>query len=212
MVVSIKEKTVAACLEAMKGEKCVEIRLEEMKIGNGELKKLFGHKGVETIATCRLGKISDAERKARLLEAIGAGAAYVDVEVDASDDVEEAVVAAAKKAGCKVIVSFHDYEKTPLRPELEKIIDWCFESGADIAKIACKVNSDADAARLLGLLESKKKLAVVGMGQKGRLVRIVAPLLGSCIAFASKGKGKETADGQMTKEEMEKIMGALGSV
>lgn len=210
--ISILEKSADDCLEAMKGEEFVEIRLEEVELAKGDVERLFSNKEVTTIATCRPGKISEGERKGRLLSAIGAGAAYVDVEVDASEEVAREVVAAAKKRGCCVIVSYHNFEKTPLAAELEQIVKWCFDSGADIAKIACKVNSEADAARLLGLLGSGKSLAVVGMGKKGRLVRVMAPLLGSRIAYASRGNGKETAEGQMGKEEMKKLMGEISSV
>lgn len=210
--ISILEKTPAACLEAMKGEEFVEIRLEEMELGEGGMERLFSNKKVAAIATCRPGKMSDEERKKRLLEAIAAGAAYVDIEVDAPEDVAGEVVAAAKKKGCRAVVSYHNFDKTPVEAELDQIVKWCFDSGADIAKIACKVNSEADAARLLGLLGGGKSLAVVGMGKKGRLVRVMAPLLGSRIAYASRGKGRETAEGQMGKEEMKKLMEELADV
>ncbi len=149
--ISILEKSADECLEAMKGEEFVEIRLEEMELAEGGADRLFSNKKVTAIATCRPGKISEGERKRRLLLAIGAGAAYVDVEVDASEEVAQEVVAAAKKKGCRVIVSYHNFEKTPVDAELEQTIKWCFDSGADIAKIACKLNSEAHAARPLGL-------------------------------------------------------------
>ena len=210
--ISIKEKTPDECLEAMKGEEFVEIRLEEMELKMGDLERLFSKRGVTTIATCRPGRISDGERMKLLLSAIEAGASYIDVEVDAEESVAKEVIAAAKKKGCKVIVSYHNFEKAPVEAELEQTVKWCFDSGADIAKIACKVNSEADAARLLGLLGSGKSIAVVGMGKKGRLVCAIAPLLGSRIAYASRGNGKETAEGQMRKGEMEKLMEELANV
>ncbi|HIH18897.1 TPA: type I 3-dehydroquinate dehydratase [Candidatus Micrarchaeota archaeon] len=210
--ISIKEKTAKACLAAMAGEEFVEIRLEEMEIRKDDMEELFSRKPPVTIATCRPGAISDDERKRRLLGAIASGAAFVDVEVDASEDTVRGVAEAAKKKGCSVIVSYHNFERTPVAAELEQIVKWCFDSGADIAKIACKVNSEADAARLLGLLGGGKRLAVVGMGKKGRLVRAMAPLLGSAIAYASRARGRETAEGQMAKEELKKLMEEFGNV
>ncbi len=204
--VSIADCTATECLKALAGCKAAEIRLETIsKIDETAVKWIFGSKA-KIVATCRPGKMPDEKRKKLLLAAIGAGAAYVDVEVDAPDEYKEEIVEAANAKGCEVIVSFHDHEKTPVREELEQTIDWCFNSGADIAKIACKVNSKADAARLLGLLDSERELIVVGMGNEGKIVRIVAPLLGSRIAYVSQGKGKETADGQMTTEELERKM------
>ena len=96
-----------------------------------------------------------------------------------------------------------------MREELEQTIGWCFESGADIAKIACMANGEDDAARLLGLLDRKRRLIVIGMGEKGKITRVAAPLLGSEIAYASAGEGKESAPGQIEEKELERLMKAM---
>ena len=79
------------------------------------------------------------------------------------------------------------------------IVDECFAAGADIAKIACKVNNKHDAARLTGLYSDKRSIISLGMGKPGRVIRIMATLLGAPFTFASLGKGHETADGQLDK-------------
>jgi len=209
--ISIGERTADACINALKGQEFAEVRIDMLENADEEgVKRIFsGHPRL--IATCRPGKMKDDERKRMLLAAIGAGAAFVDVEVDAADGWKADVVAAARARGCRVIVSFHDYKKTPTRGELKQIVDWCFESGADIAKIACTVNSDGENARLLGLLDDKRVIIVVGMGAKGRVTRIAAPLLGSPFTFACAGVGKETAEGQIAKDELLKIWEGLGT-
>ena len=207
--VSIANCTPEACLKALVGIKAAEIRLETIiGIDEAAVKWIFGSKA-KLVATCRPGKMPVEKRKKLLLAAIGAGAAFVDIEVDTPDDYKQEIVEKANVKGCEVIVSFHDYEKTPVREELEQIIGWCFNSGADVAKIACKVNKKEDAARLLGLLDNERELIVIGMGDEGKIVRIVAPLLGSKIAYVSMCKGKESARGQMTTEEMEKATKAI---
>ncbi|MEM4633791.1 MAG: type I 3-dehydroquinate dehydratase [Candidatus Anstonellaceae archaeon] len=210
--VSISEKTLQACLKEMRGHNFVEFRLERIKLNDGDIGKLFSTKSTICIATCRPGNLSNLERKRRLIEAIESGASYVDIEVDAPKEIAAEVIQKAKNRKCKVIVSYHDFNKTPQTAKLEKIVDWCFTTGADIAKIACKVNSPRDAARLLGLLASNKDIAVIGMGQKGKIVRVAAPFLGSKISYVSSRKGKETASGQLTKSEMQKIMKVIKSV
>ncbi len=186
-----------------------EIRLDLIDgITQSGAKKIFSsRKGL--VAACRPGKMDEKKRLSILLASIEAGATYVDVEVNGSDKYKQEVATAAKKKGCTLIVSYHNYEKTPVRAELDQIVRWCFESGAYMAKIACKANSKKDCARLLGLLEGDKKMIVVGMGEKGRITRIVAPLLGSVFTFASQAKGKETAPGQMEKDALEKAMKAV---
>ncbi|VVB98403.1 3-dehydroquinate dehydratase [uncultured archaeon] len=206
--VSIAEPTLKGCLDALKGAAAAEIRLDAMDVSEKDVEKIFQQKA-RLIATCRPGSKSEGKRKSLLLAAIDAGAAYVDVEVDASDAYKNEIAKGAKARNCKIIVSYHNYEKTPGRAELDQIVGWCFESGADIAKIACKSNSDADNARLLGLLDTDRKMIVIGMGEKGKITRIAAPLLGSELTFASASKGKETADGQIDSKKLEKLMGEL---
>jgi len=211
LCVSIGERTVDDCLKALREQEFAEVRIDLLEnVGEADVKRIFsGHSSL--IATCRPGKIKDDGRKKLLLAAIGSGATFVDVEVEAADGWKAEIVAAARAKKCQIIVSFHDYKKTPTRGELKQIVDWCFESGADIAKIACQVNSDGENARLLGLLDDRRKILVIGMGAKGRITRIVAPLLGSQFTFASANAGKETAEGQIAKNALLKIWEGMGA-
>lgn len=211
--VSIGEKTVDGCIDALRNLEFAEIRIDKIEnIALGGIQKIFSQP-VRLIATCRPGGTLDENaRKELLLSAIESGASFVDIEVENRDEYKKEVISAARKKGCKVIVSSHNYNRTPSCAELGQVLDWCFDSGADIAKIACMVNSEQDCARLLGLLDDHRKIVVVGMGKSGRIVRIAAPLLGSPFTFASLGNGKETADGQINKEEMEQIMKLLGEL
>ena len=209
--VSIARKAATEVAKAAAGLKLAEIRINALASPKREdVEKIFrAGNGAKLIATCRPGALTDEKRKGLLLAAIASGAAYVDVEVDAPEAYKKEIASAAKKAGCKLIVSFHDHNRTPPREELSQIAGWCFESGADICKIACKANSREDAARLLGLLGSGRKIAVVGMGKQGRITRIAAPLLGSPFTYASEGEGKETAEGQIGREKLGKILEAI---
>jgi 3-dehydroquinate dehydratase type I len=206
--VSLAEKNLADCLAALKGLPFAEIRMDMMDLTPSEVRTIFsGHPNL--IATCRPGKHPADVCRTLLLEAIGAGAAYVDVEVHWPASFREEVVAAAKAAGCAVIASYHDFEKTPGREALERLVSECFATGAEIAKIACMAQSEADNARLLGLLDGDKKMVVIGMGEIGKVTRVAAPLSGALFTFASLTKGKETADGQIDKETLEAIFRRL---
>jgi len=202
---SIGNCSAEKCISLIKGLPFAEVRIDLLsgRIGAKEVRRIFSSHG-NLVATCRPGRRSQKECAELLLGAISAGAAYVDIEVDAPAALRKKVAAKAKKAGCAVIVSFHDYEKTPALPLLKARVSKCFAAGAGIAKIACKANSDGDCARLLSLLDGKRNLAVVGMGGKGKRVRVAAPLLGSAIAYVSPSGRRGTADGQMTAAELEK--------
>jgi len=152
----------------------------------------------------------EARRRRLLLAAVEAGAAFADIEIEADPRFRDRLVRAAHSRNCRVIVSYHDYRRTPPRPELEAVVSRAFQAGADIAKIACRVRETLDNARLLGLLDLGLPLVVVGMGRRGRLTRIAAPFLGSLFTYASAGKGEGTADGQMDAASLERILLELG--
>ncbi len=206
--VSVDERYSTNYLELLNNVGMAEIRMDRMTLTRPDIVKIFAEPAT-LIATCRPGPLDDAKRKEYLFAAIDAGAAYVDVEVDSDNSFKKDIIEKARSKGCKVIVSFHDYEKTPAEERLRDIISLCIGEGADIVKIACKVNSPADNANLLGLLGEEDltgRLVVVGMGEKGRITRIAATYLGSPFTFASLAKGRETAEGQIEKERLEKIM------
>lgn len=203
--VSLAEPSVAACLAALKGLDFAEIRMDMMKLMLEEIPRLFPGNRV-LIATCRPGGRSDEERKRLLMRAIASGATFVDVEIESETAYREEIVAEARSCGCRVIVSHHDYERTPERPALEACVSACFKAGADIAKVACMVRSDRENARLLALLDTDREIVVVGMGERGRVTRILAPLLGSPFTYASLSQGKETADGQIDRETLQELL------
>jgi 3-dehydroquinate dehydratase-1 len=206
--VSVAEPTVAACLRRLRGLDFAEIRLDRMRVGAAGVKKIFS-KNERLIACCRPGGRSKKKRLGLLLTAVEAGAAYVDLELEAGARFKERIVRTARSRNCRVIVSYHNFEKTPPRPELEETISRALAAGADIVKIACLVRSRRDSARLLGLLDSKTPLIVVGMGEKGRLTRLLAPLLGGVFTYASLGAGKETAEGQSDAISLRQVLAEL---
>ncbi len=203
--VSLAEESLDACFAALRNIDFAEIRLDKMNLSADDTRMLFSaHRRL--IATCRPGSMDDERRKRLLIAAIDAGAAYVDVEVDSHQAFRDYVVSRARSRGCTVIVSFHDYEKTPRRRELEASVTECLRARADIVKISTMVRSARDNARLLGLLDRPEKIVVIGMGEMGRITRIVAPLLGSPFTFASASPGRETAEGQIDEATLRNLM------
>lgn len=183
-----------------------ELRLDRINFEKKDIGKLFSSKA-KTIVTCRPNdKINEDERKDIIIEAIKKGASMVDVEVENSDDFKDEIIKAAKKSKCAVIISYHDFEKTPVMRELEQILTWCFESGADIAKIACQARNVEDAARLLALYSFGKSIISIGMGDAGKITRIAAPLLGAPFTYASLEKSRQTAPGQIEVDKLEAII------
>ncbi len=212
--VSIGNRSVDAAVSALRDIDFAEVRLDLIQPSLNELERLFAA-GKRIIATCRAGSLRDAERLALLLRAIELGAAFVDFEMESTVAFRAKVMRAAQSKGCRVIISSHDFEKTPPAEVLQSTIRRSFSEGADYVKIACMVNAPQDNATLLGLLsnpEWQQRLIVVGMGPLGRFSRIMGPLLGSPFTFASSGEGTETAPGQPTRKELLEIWKSMGVV
>jgi 3-dehydroquinate dehydratase-1 len=206
--VSLKEKNSETCIRLIRKIDFAEIRLDKMDVGLEDVRDIFSsHPNL--IATFRPTLRGEKDRESLLLEAIEAGAAFVDIEIESKETFKNALIKKALECGCKVIVSYHNFKMTPVREELEHLIDWCFDSGADLAKLACMVQSNTDNVRLLGLLSDTKPKVVIGMGQLGKITRIVGPLLGSQFTYASLDEKKETAEGQINHILLRKILKSL---
>ncbi len=121
--------------------------------------------GKPAIATVRRrrdgGGFEGGEGERARLFAKAAGAAYVDLELDADP--------ALAPPGPRRIVSFHDLEGVP--EDLDALFERCLLRGADLVKIAATPASAREAMRLLDL-----PIGGIGMGAYGQFTRVLAPL------------------------------------
>lgn len=112
----------------------------------------------------------------------------------------------------KLIVSLHDYEKTP---ELEKVYKDMEKFNPEIFKVSTFCKTEQDSLKLLTLLleikEKGKKFIILGMGEKGIIVRIFGALWGNEMNFAPKNLDEKSAEGQLTKEKLERILGEINA-
>jgi len=141
---------------------------------------------------------------------------YVTVELNTRGDLRSKLLREAKKRNVKTIVSYHDFEKTPAEGRIMEILDIEKKTGADIAKVAFMAKDYGDVLRLMRVLNVKKNdnkfripIIAISMGKVGKISRILAPLLGSYLTYASAEKGRESAQGQLTVEELKQILGIL---
>jgi 3-dehydroquinate dehydratase type I len=154
--------------------------------------------------------VSHETRTRCLLDAVEHGADFVDVEYSMPLESRRRVV---EKLGSRVIISIHLVNDTPPNETLEDILKNLAGTGAHIVKIVTRAREPMDNLRVLGLIPRAQKLGVriisFCMGPLGRLSRIVSPLLGAYLTFASLGAGEESADGQIPAVEMKKMLEIL---
>ncbi|GAB5047227.1 type I 3-dehydroquinate dehydratase [Thermodesulfovibrio sp. TK110] len=133
---------------------------------------------------------------------------FLDIEI--FSDKAGAVRELSLKNNIKFIGSYHRFDMTPSSDELEKVFEKGLNLGADVIKIATMVNDREDIERLaLFLLNHRKSnIIVIGMGERGKLTRIIFPALGSIITYAS--LNTSSAPGQISLQELVDIFRKLG--
>ena len=163
-----------------------------------EIKKFKNFPLIGTIRSKKEGGFwnrSEAERLS-LFKVIIPEIDAIDIEIS-SKDILESVVKAAHAANKIVVISHHNFRKTPSGNDLNKILDEAKSVGADIVKIATFVAKNDDVRTLAGftIAHRSKGLVTIGMGDKGVITRITFPALGSLITYAA--LGQSTAPGQL---------------
>lgn len=137
----------------------------------------------------------------------------VDIELFLGDSDVKELVSLAKENGVFVVMSNHDFLKTPEKEEILSRLQKMLELGADIPKIAVMPNSPQDVITLLDATNSMKimfpdtPIITVSMGGKGLISRLTGELFGSAATFAS-GKEK-SAPGQISLVELRGILEIL---
>lgn len=193
----------------------VELRLDYLDnfLEIGKLKKIKKPRISTCMPVWEGGKFkgSENERAEILLSAIEFSN-YVTIELRTRKSLRDPLIKKAKERGVKVIVSYHDFNSTPEKKEIMKIIKKEHSAGADIAKVAFMPKNYADVLNAMyALVENKLKIPVIAisMGKIGKISRVIAPALGSYMAYASAGKGKESAEGQLTVKELKEVLKIL---
>ena len=113
-----------------------------------------------------------------------------------------------KKTKTPVLVSWHDFKKTPSVPSLNKMLNQMAKFSENI-KIVTSAKKAEDPAHVLSLYArvSKINLIAFAMGDFGRISRILCLYLGSPFTYVSLGKA--IAPGQFNLTEVKSIVGKL---
>lgn len=119
----------------------------------------------------------------------------------------------AHKNHVSVIISQHDFEKTPSKETIIEGLIRSQEYHADLAKVAVMPRSERDVLTLMeATLEAREKylkipLITMAMGELGRITRIAGGIFGSTVTFAA-GKNS-SAPGQMMVSQLRRAMEIL---
>jgi 3-dehydroquinate dehydratase-1 len=193
------------------GADIIEFRIDALKNPDAdEVQNLIAEINYPIIATNRLkseGGLFNGSEEERALILIKAAeyADIVDIELQTEHKLRQKVLEASK---C-TIISHHDFKKTPSFQELLNVVKKEKEIG-DIAKFAVMPNNNKDTLTVLKVLSEVPNTIGIAMGDIGRYTRLIAPIFGSPITFAS--IDKESAPGQLDIETTKYILRKLAVI
>lgn len=214
--VPIVEKTYDSAINAAKnavsaGADLIEFRIDSLSNPEPEKVSNFLEEiNYPTIATNRrieeggFFKGSELER-IEILLAAAEQADMIDIELGTNEEQIKKIVKVSKST----IISFHDFNKTPSVETLLKVVKREKELG-DIAKFAVMPQTISDTLVVLNVLSQVQNTVGISMGDLGKYTRVVAPIFGSPITFAS--YDNKSAPGQFDIHITKKFLLELGNM
>ena len=195
----------------------VEVRLDELS-NHQEISTVAKSVEIPVVATNRpvsqRGSFAgpESERLSLLMDAVEGGAAYLDIESSTSQ--LDQVIETFRKTGAKIILSHHDYSRTPRISELKSTLTKLQKNNSDLCKIVTTARSLEDNLTILSLLKTNRRnnpLISFAMGKPGVWSRILSPFYGADFTYASLKRGLETAPGQPGISELRRIYETVGA-
>lgn len=179
-----------------------------------ELKKILGDKpmiatirthnegGKLSISDSDYGKTYQAYLKQPFMD-------LLDVEMFRDQQVVKNTVKLAHDKKVLIVMSNHDFQKTPSEDEIVKRLLKQDELGADILKIAVMPQSKQDVFTLMNATlkvsqQSKKPLLTMSMGKLGTISRIASANMGGSFSFGMIGEA--SAPGQIDVTQLKQFL------
>lgn len=200
----------AAEREYKDGNKFLEFRLDYLKDPTSglpvieTLSKRYGD--LQILVTCR-GRANGGhfngriENQVAVLEAaVRSGAVALDLEIESAEQAKPLV--AGLRMQSPVIISFHDFEKTPQMAAVHRRLE---RVPADAYKLIVTARKPSDNLRLLEFVRStrtKTPLIAFAMSETGVATRILATASGSLYTYAAPSVSEGTAPGQIPSHNM----------
>lgn len=213
VLISIKEQGYERVLSALSLADAAELRLDFCSLLPSEIRTIFKSKKC-LVATCRQSELlSEAQCEEMLgyaLEGIESSPVkenkFIDIDINSNADFFERLSKKIENRGAKLIVSYHNFDRTPEPAELESIVNKLLKKG-HIAKLVTMANSTGDAVKVMNLYKKfdSSKLLAFCMGEFGKFTRRLSTELGSPWSYTALDAYSATAPGQFTFEELNEI-------
>lgn len=134
----------------------------------------------------------------------------IDVELFTGEDAVKEIISFAHKNNVKVVISNHDFEKTPSKEEIIDRLRKMQELDADLPKIAVMPQNPSDVLTLLSATNemstkyADRPIITMSMSRIGVVSRISGEIFGSALTF---GAAKiASAPGQISITKLDRIL------
>jgi 3-dehydroquinate dehydratase-1 len=191
----------------------IEVRLDTLKLPPDEVRQALAGNSTPVLLTARHPAeggqgTEDAAGRIALLEPLLDLALVVDIELRSAMEMR-GFIQKAHGLGVQILGSFHDFQATPGDEVLRGAISFAQPAGLDAVKIATFINTQEDLARLMKLTSDphRLRLSTMGMGQWGRVSRLVLAKCGSLLNYGF--IGVSNAPGQWPAARLKELLADL---
>ena len=190
---------------------CVEHVLRKLCEITGEIPLLFTFRtlqegGEQAIDAAAYRELNEKAARTKMAD-------LIDAELSAGEETVKSLIKTAHTFGVKVVVSNHDFEKTPSKEEIVARLQKMQELGADLPKIAVMPQCRKDVLTLLrATLEMAQEYAdrpiiTMSMAGTGVISRLCGEVFGSSMTFGAAKKA--SAPGQMGVNDLNTVLDLL---
>lgn len=137
----------------------------------------------------------------------------IDVELFTGDEIVKDIVDFAHNNGVKVVMSNHDFDKTPAKEDIVSRLCKMQELKADLPKIAVMPQSSKDVLTLLSATDemvtehAKSPIITMSMGGLGLVSRLAGETFGSALTFGAAKMA--SAPGQIAVQDLNEVLSLM---
>jgi 3-dehydroquinate dehydratase I len=139
----------------------------------------------------------------------------VDVELFTNEESIKTLISVAHNHNVYVILSNHDFDKTPAKEEIIGRLRKAQDLGGDLPKIAVMPQSTSDVLTLLDATNTMNEhfaetpIITMSMAGKGVISRLAGEIFGSALTFGA--AKKSSAPGQVPVTELRRVLSLINS-
>lgn len=184
----------------------VELRLDLLKLTDDEYSELLKYPQ-KLIITCRIDNENRDYTVQSYEKAAESGVRFIDIDLGEVHNFKSLIDNIENKI-TGLIISHHDFDKTPDLNEINNIVSKMEIMKPDIYKLCFKATGIEDIIRTLSIygLYPKNQMVAFNLGDIGTLSRILALKAGAPFMYAAYDEDSKTEMSQLTHNQLRELL------